>query len=159
MEEGGSQRRPIPAGVWCAECPDFGPHNYAHGEVVLSALSHLFQNQYTHTLLQPLERMRDVLTILDLLATSATSPIDPANLPFPNRVASLDTEKVVETALRKGQGQGQLVTSASADILKQTQEIAKQVSGACLMGVAVYVAWGASAAECCCRTLKWQIAS
>lgn len=40
-------------------------HNYAHGEVVLSALSLLFQNSMAHGVLQPQERLKDVLTILE----------------------------------------------------------------------------------------------
>jgi hypothetical protein len=40
-------------------------HNYAHGEVVLSALSLLFQNSMAHGFLHPQERLRDVLIILE----------------------------------------------------------------------------------------------
>jgi hypothetical protein len=46
-------------------------HFYAHGEVVLSVLSLLFQNSMDHGFLDPQERLRDVFIILEQVLTAA----------------------------------------------------------------------------------------
>jgi hypothetical protein len=57
---------------WCAAMTEeVRMHNYAHGEVVLSALSLLFQNSMAHGFLHPQERLRDVLIILEQVLAPA----------------------------------------------------------------------------------------
>lgn len=92
--------------------------DYNQGEVVLSALSHLFQNNNAHTQLQPLDRMKDVLIMLDIFA------------PAPATISDKDLERPHASGITSGGGanlQQPELTARDEELLRNTEEIAKQV--------------------------------